>query len=212
VPSYEFKRNETADLDPSRFVAGRQSVRIFRNMFDAGRAFPAAVVAIGKFDAIHRGHRRVIRLAVKKAKAFKTSSIVVTFDPSADQYMRLYSSRPVLPLAERIEQIGKLGIDGVVLLPFDHKLACLSPEAFAKDVLALQLKPLAICVGEDFCFGKDRAGRVATLQELGPELGFHVYPVPLLLEGGEKISATRIRLLLERGRKREAEKLLGREL
>jgi riboflavin kinase/FMN adenylyltransferase len=187
-------------------------VQIFRNMFEAGRRFPAAVVAIGKFDAIHRGHRRVIRLAVKKAKALKTFSVVVTFDPTSDQHLRLYSSRPVLSMAERIEQIAKLGIDGVVLLPFDQKLACLSPEAFAKDVLALQLRPLAICVGEDFCFGKDRAGRVATLQELGPALGFLVYPVPLLLAGGEKISATRIRRLLERGRKGEAEGLLGRKI
>ena len=187
-------------------------VRIFRNMFEAGRVFPAAVVAIGKFDAIHRGHRRVLRLAVKKAKALKTFCVVVTFDPAADQYMRLYPSRPVLSVAERIEQMAKFGIDGVVLLPFDKKLACLSPEAFAKDVLALQLKPLAVCVGEDFCFGKDRAGRVETLQQLGPELGFLVYPVPLLSSGGEKISATRIRRLLERGRKAEAEALLGRKL
>lgn len=187
-------------------------MRIFRNMFEAGRDFPAAVVAIGKFDAIHRGHRRVLRLAIQKAKALKTFSVVVTFDPSADQYMRLYSSRPVLTVAERIEQLGKLGIDGVVLLPFDQKLACLSPEAFAKDVLALQLKPRAVFVGEDFCFGKDRAGRVTTLQQLGPELGFLVYPVPLLSIGGEKISATRIRRLIERGQKGKAEALLGRKL
>jgi len=181
-------------------------------MFEAGRDFPAAVVAIGKFDAIHRGHARVLRLAVKKAKALKTSCVVVTFDPAADQYMRLYPSRPVLSTAERITRLGKLGVDAVVLLPFDKKLACLSPEAFAKNVLALQLKPLAVCVGEDFCFGKDRAGRVSTLQALGPELGFLVYPVPLLSAGGEKITASRIRGLIERGRKAEAEALLGRKL
>lgn len=187
-------------------------MRIFRNMFEAWRTYPNAVVALGKFDAIHRGHRRVLRMAVRKAKAFKTACLVVTFDPSAEQYLRLYPSRPVLTMAERIAHLGKLGVDGVVLLPFDKKLACLSPEAFAKDVLALQLKPMAVCVGEDFCFGKDRAGRVATLQQLGPELGFLVYPVRLLSVGGEKISATRIRALLERGRKTEAEALLGRKL
>lgn len=181
-------------------------------MFEAGRAFPGAVVAIGKFDAIHRGHRRVIGLAKRKAKAFKTGCVVVTFDPSADQYLRLYSARPLLTVAERVELLGKLGVDAVVLLPFDRALACLSPEAFAKDVLALQLKPAAVCVGEDFCFGKDRAGRVATLQDLGPALGFLVYPVPLLTESGEKISATRIRSLLERGRRSEAAALLGRKL
>jgi len=181
-------------------------------MFEAGRAFPAAVVAIGKFDAVHRGHARVLRLAVKRAKALKTFCVVVTFDPAADQFLRLFPERPLLSVAERIQRIGEFGVDGVVLLPFDQKLACLSPQAFARDVLALQLKPLAVCVGEDFCFGKDRAGRVETLQELGPELGFIVYPVPLLKEGGEKISATRVRKLVARGKKAAAESLLGRKL
>lgn len=187
-------------------------MRIFLNMFEAGRRFPGAVIAIGKFDAIHRGHQRVIRLAVRKARALKTGCLVVTFDPSPDQYLRLYQYRPVLPVADRIELMGELGVDGVVLLPFGKKLACMSPEAFAKDVLALQLKPVAVYVGKDFCFGKDRAGRAETLQQLGPELGFLVYPVPLLSEGGEKISATRIRRLLEQGDKSRAEKLLGRKL
>lgn len=181
-------------------------------MFEAGRAFPAAVVAIGKFDAIHRGHARVLRTAVGRAKALRTFCLVVTFDPTADQCLRLYPDRPLLSVAERLARIEKFGIDGVVLLPFDQQLACLSPDAFARDVLALQLKPLAVCVGEDFCFGKDRAGRVATLQELGPELGFLVYPVPLLKSGGRKISATRVRRLLARGRQGAAEALLGRKL
>lgn len=187
-------------------------MRIFRSLFEAGRAFPASVVAIGKFDGLHRGHRRVLGIAVRKARAFKTSCVVVTFDPTAEQHLRLFSYKPLLPVAKRLERLEKLGIDGVVLLPFDGKLACTAPAAFARDFLALQLKPLAVCVGEDFCFGKDRAGKVETLQELGPDLGFLVYPVKLLSSGGEKISASRIRRLLELGRKRDAEALLGWKL
>lgn len=181
-------------------------------MLQAGRSFPAAVIAVGKFDALHRGHQKVIGLAVKKAAAFKTHCVVVTFDPTAEQHLRLYPYQPVLPMAKRLERMEKLGVDAVVLLPFEGKLACMAPVAFAKDVLALQLKPLAVCVGEDFCFGKDRAGKVETLQELGPELGFLVYPVPLLSAGGEKITAERIRRLLELGRRKEAEELLGWKL
>lgn len=187
-------------------------MRIFRSLFEAGRAFPAAVVAIGKFDGLHRGHRRVLGTAVRKARALKTFCVVVTFDPTAEQHMRMFSYQPVLPLAKRLERLEALGIHGVVLLPFDGKLACTAPAAFARDFLALQLKPLAICVGEDFCFGKDRAGKVETLQQLGPELGFLVYPVKLLASGGEKISASRIRRLIELGRKAEAESLLGWKL
>lgn len=187
-------------------------MKIFQNAFEAGKCFPGGVIAIGKFDAVHMGHQKVIGFALKRAKALKTSCIMVTFDPSPEQYLRLYSYQPVLPLAKRLEMFSHLGVDAVVLLPFNKQLACLSPEAFAKNVLALQLRPVGVCVGEDFCFGKDRAGRVETLQELGPKLGFLVHPVPLVTMDGEKISASRIRTLIEHGHKGKAEKLLGRKL
>jgi riboflavin kinase/FMN adenylyltransferase len=187
-------------------------VKIFQNAFEAGKSFPAAVIAIGKFDAVHRGHEKVIRAAVKRAKALKTACMVVTFDPSPEQHLRLFSYKPVLPLARRIELIGEFGVDAIVLLPFNKTLACLSPHAFVKNVLALQLKPVEVCVGEDFCFGKGRAGRLETLQEFGPEFGFLVRPIPLVKQGGEKISASRIRRHLEKGERAEAEVLLGRRL
>lgn len=187
-------------------------MKIFRNAFEAGKAFPGSVVAIGKFDGMHRGHRAVILAAKRDAVKAKTSCLVVTFDPSPEEFLRLFPRKPLLPLARRLELIRRVGADAVVLLPFDRQLACVSPEAFAKDVLALQLRPAGVCVGEDFCFGKDRAGRVETLRELGPRLGFTVRSVPLVRAGGEKISASRIRELLDGGRRAEAERLLGRKL
>lgn len=187
-------------------------MRIFKSLLDAGRALPGAVAVIGKFDALHRGHQRVIGLAVKKARALKTSCVVVAFDPTAQQNLRLYRYQPVLSLAERIVRLGEFGVDAVVLLPFDQKFACMAPAAFASDLLGAQLKPRAVYVGEDFCFGKDRAGRVATLRQFGAQLGFRVFSVRLLSEGGEKISAERISRLLDLGRKDEAEELLGWKL
>ena len=137
---------------------------------------------------------------------------MLTFDPAPELFRRLYSYRPILPLARRLDIFRAFGAAAVVLLPFDKPLACLTPEAFAKNVLALQLKPLGVCVGSDFCFGRDRAGRVATLQDLGRDLGFSVYPVRLLKEDGEKITAPRIRRLLDDGDVAAAERLLGRSL
>ena len=187
-------------------------MKIYQNAFQAGRELPNAVIALGKFDAMHRGHSRILRAALKRARALKTACVVVTFDPAPEQYRQLYSYRPVLPLARRLERMRELGVDAVVLLPFDKQLTCLTPEAFAKTVLSLQLKPLAVCVGTDFCFGLGRAGRVATLEQLGRELGFSVYPVSLLTEDGEKISAPRIRSLIDAGETAKAEKLLGWKL
>lgn len=187
-------------------------MKIFQNAFEAGKSFPRAVMAIGKFDAIHLGHQKVIQAACRKAKALKTACLVLTFDPSPEQFLRLYQYQPVLPLAQRVELFKKLGVSAVVILPFNEELACLSPEAFASTILSLQLKPASVFVGEDFCFGKDRAGRVDTLKKLGPKLGFSVHPVGLVVADGEKISASKIRQLIKDGKKRKAEKLLGRKL
>lgn len=105
-----------------------------------------------------------------------------------------------------------MGVDAMVLLPFTNELACLSPESFTNMVLVTQLKVSDVYVGEDFCFGRNRAGDVETLEELAPKMGFKVHPVSLIRVDGEKISASRIRRLIEEGRERQAEKLLGRKL
>ncbi len=182
---------------------------IFQNAFEAGKRFPGSIVAIGKFDGMHRGHQKLLLAALRRARTTGTSCLAVTFDPSPAQFFGGDPLPPILTLAQKLERFAALGLDAAVLLPFDKRLACISPEGFARDVLALQLKPSAVCVGSDFCFGKDRAGRVETLQALGPGLGFSVHPVSLAVDSGEKISASRIRRLLDEGRRREAERLLG---
>jgi riboflavin kinase/FMN adenylyltransferase len=187
-------------------------MRILRNAFEAGREFPGSVLCLGKFDAMHRGHLRLLEAARKESRRHGRPLMAATFDPAPAEHARLYGYRPVLPLAERLRLMGRLGVDAVALLPFDKPLACLTPEAFATTVLAAQLKPAFVCVGEDFCFGKDRAGRAGTLGELGPALGFIVVVVPLLRVDGEKVTAERIRRSLESGDRACAERMLGRPL
>lgn len=187
-------------------------MRILRNSFEAGREFPGAVLCLGKFDAMHRGHLRLLEVARREADRHGRPLMAATFDPAPAQYGGLFPYDPVLPLAERLRLMGELGVDAAALLPFDKSLACLTPEAFASSVLAAQLKPFAVCVGADFCFGKDRAGRADTLGALGAEFGFLVVVVPLLEEGGEKITAERVRKLLDRGDRAGAERLLGRQV
>lgn len=187
-------------------------MKVTMNAFEAGRVFPGSVVAIGKFDGLHLGHRKLIALAVRRAQSLKTRCVVVTFDPTPEQFFGGSGPRPLLSVSERVELLGGLGVDAVVLLPFNKDLACMSPEAFARDVIAEQLRAMDVFVGEDFCFGKDRAGRVKHLKELGPELGFLVHPVRLAVAEGHKISSSRIRRLLAEGKRKKAEALLGRTL
>lgn len=158
-------------------------------------ALPRAA-AIGCFDGVHLGHRRVIDAAV----ATGLRATAITFDP----HPRVHFGRPVrllCPLERRVELLREAGADDVLVLPFTAGLAALSPG----DWIAQVLRPIgvrAVAVGPDFRFGHRRAGHVGTLRAHGLEV-----PDVALLPG---VSSTRIRLLLAAGRVEEAAELLGR--
>lgn len=186
-------------------------MKVFVNPYEAGRWAPGAVIAIGKFDGVHRGHRRLLLMAARRARDLATRSLVLTFDPLPQEFFGK-KFRPLIPLEERLRRIGELGLDGAVVLPFDKRLACQAPESFAERILGQALKAMEVLVGTDFCYGKDRSGDVATLAESGRRLGFSVSPVPLLRAGGRKIDSSHIRALLKNGRRAAAERRLGRPL
>ncbi|MBI3288727.1 MAG: FAD synthetase family protein [Elusimicrobia bacterium] len=185
-------------------------MKIFKNAFEAGDQVSGAAATIGKFDGIHLGHQTVIRRVLDRAKALRTHSLVITFDPNPEQYLFHGAYRAILPLERNLELIAALGVDAALVLPFNGQLSCQAPEAFARDILSKALRVREVCVGQDFCFGKDRAGRADTLACLGRELDFAVHVGPLLPLDGEKVGASKIRHLLREGHKQEAERYLGR--
>lgn len=187
-------------------------MKVFRNPYEAGKHFPSAVAAIGKFDGLHLGHQRVINLALRRAQALATKCLVLTFDPLPEEYFQPASRKTLVTLREKLDLFREMGVDAAVLLPFNRHLACQAPEAFVKDILSKGLKVVDVYVGKDFCFGKDRAGRVDDLKVLGRRYGFLVHPVPLLTRGREKISSSLIRRLIEEGHRKQAECCLGRKL
>ncbi|MTD98999.1 bifunctional riboflavin kinase/FAD synthetase [Paracoccus sp. YIM 132242] len=165
-----------------------------------------ASVAMGNFDGIHLGHRAVIEAARQAGAPLG----IVTFEPHPRQVFapdappfRLMNSE------SRANRLARLGVEHLYELPFGAVLAGLSPEAFARDVLVAGLGVSHVTVGADFVFGKDRAGNVATLRDLGRSLGFGVTAVPLVGTGGEDYSSTAIRRALAEGRPRDAERMLG---
>lgn len=187
-------------------------MKVFQNAFEAGRVMPGSVVAIGKFDGMHLGHQKVLATAVKHARKRRAKTLVVTFHPHPQEYFHPGSYKPIFSLEQRLILMAKMGVDAALLLPFNHALTCQAPEAFTRDILVQALKVAAVYVGPDFCFGKDRAGTVRTLAELGPDLGFTVHSVPLVRVQGERVSSERIRELLEQGLTAKAESYLGRPL
>ena len=180
------------------------------------RGLPAsargATVAMGNFDGVHLGHRAVIDAA--RAARPEAPLGVVTFEPHPREYFAGLAIRDVLPFRlmnpqARANRLARHGVSQLYELPFGRVLADLTPEAFAREVLAEGLGVAHVAVGADFRFGRDRAGDDATLVALGERLGFGVTVVPLVAHGGARASSTAIRTALAEGKPRDAERMLG---
>lgn len=168
-----------------------------------------ATVAMGNFDGIHRGHRAVLDAA--RAARPDAPLGVVTFEPHPRQVFAP-DSPPfrLMDATARANRLARLGVSQLFELPFGPVLAGLTPEAFARDVLAHGLGVVHVSIGADFRFGHKRAGDAAVLADLGRQLGFGVTAVPLSgLAGDEPASSTAIREALAEGRPRDAERMLG---
>lgn len=170
------------------------------------------VVTIGKFDGVHRGHRAVIEEVRRIATERGLASAVVTFDRNPLSLLRPDLCPPMLTSNEqKLELLETTGIDAVLMLTFDERLAAESPEDFVASVLSGALRAKVVLVGADFRFGARGAGDVAVLRELGEQAGFEVVVVADVMSGQDgRLSSTRIRSLLASGHVAEATALLGR--
>ncbi|TAL80743.1 MAG: bifunctional riboflavin kinase/FAD synthetase [Beijerinckiaceae bacterium] len=173
-----------------------------------------AVVAIGNFDGVHRGHVGVIRRAEALAARLQKPCVVLTFEPHpGDYFLGANTIFRLTPCEAKAQALRQLGVDGMIVLPFDSVLATLSAEAFVRDVLVGRLKVAAVVAGYDFHFGKARSGTPAFLADAGRRYGFEVDIVERIAadESGsiEAASSTATRAALERGDVVRAEHLLG---
>jgi riboflavin kinase/FMN adenylyltransferase len=168
-------------------------------------------IALGSFDGLHQGHRRVIAAVTgAAARAAGLVPSVVSFWPHPREVLhgdtRLRLDLP----AEKLELLEPVGIEQLVLVPFDPALAALTPEAFVEQVVVGQLAAGLVAVGENFRFGKGRSGDTAALIALGQRYGMAVEVLPMLWDGPERVSSSRIRRALAAGDLEEARRLLER--
>jgi riboflavin kinase/FMN adenylyltransferase len=170
-----------------------------------------AVIALGNFDGFHLGHQAVVREAVEWARAEGRPAIVATFDPHPARHFA-----PHLPpfrlttLDQREELFAAAGADAMLVFHFDAELAGTSAEDFVRELLARRLGAAGVATGEDFTFGKGRAGDAAALARLGAEAGIEAHAVGPVMEGGEPVSSSRIRDALKAGDCETATRLLTR--
>ena len=170
-----------------------------------------AVVTIGMFDGVHRGHWEVLSEIRRRAEAVGGRSVLVTFHPHPLTIVRPESAPPMLSTPEEKKEIlAESGLDYAVFLTFSPMLAAYSPRRFVEEILVERLNVGELVVGYDHHFGKGREGNVETLEVLGRELGFAVHVVGPVGSQGDAISSTKIRSALLEGDVETARWGLGR--
>lgn len=171
-----------------------------------------AVYALGTFDGVHLGHRRVLESVVELGRKCGAVPVAIFFDPSPREVL-FPDSEPqrLMDADDKVKLMEKLGVGAVVRWPFSRELAALEPHDFMNRYFFADGAPAAagFCVGEDWRFGRGNKGDVQTLGQLAAEHGAEVVVVPHFCDGEGRISSTRIRQLLREGRLAEAESLLG---
>ena len=186
---------------------------VFRDPADVPDGFGPSVVAIGKFDGVHAGHRAVIERAQVDAATSGAKVVAVTFDRNPLAVLRPDKCPPdLIGVNQKLQLLAETGVDATLMLTFDESLANLPARDFVEDILVGALHARTVLVGADFRFGRGGAGDPAFLRELGGELGFAVDVVDDVraIDEGRRVSSTWIRELLAEGDVATAAKLLGR--
>jgi riboflavin kinase / FMN adenylyltransferase len=170
-----------------------------------------SAVTVGTFDGVHLGHRALIARTIAEASERSLASVVVTWDRHPNETLRPERAPKLLASPERkAELLASIGIDVLVVLPFDRELSMWPPERFATAVLADGLRARSVFVGAGWRFGHKAAGDVTLLEKLGAELGFDAAGLSLTTHDGSPVSSSRAREAVAAGDVELAEVLLGR--
>lgn len=170
---------------------------------------PNLSLALGFFDGVHLGHKKVIKSAVDFAKRNGIKSAVVTFKEHPCCFFRGIGPKYILTREERLKHIEALGVDYVYLLDFNSKLCMLSAEDYLREVLVGNFSPKSISTGFNHYFGAKKSGNVTLLAEKQVEYGYKYFEITPQKVFGKTISSTVIRELLSKGQIKNANEMLG---
>jgi riboflavin kinase / FMN adenylyltransferase len=185
-------------------------VPIFRHLEGLTDADRGGAVAIGNFDGVHLGHRRIVARLLERAGELGGPAIVFTFDPHPVRLLRPQECPPPLTWTERkAELLAELGVDHVIAYPTDEQLLRLSAREFFQEIIVDALAARAVVEGPNFYFGHNREGDVGLLAALAGESGMTLDVVEPVIEGGEIVSSSRVRRLIAAGDVAAAARLLS---
>ncbi|MDJ1179015.1 bifunctional riboflavin kinase/FAD synthetase [Roseofilum sp. BLCC_M91] len=174
-------------------------------------ALKPTAIALGNFDGVHRGHQQVIQpIAGFQSLGHDLYSSVVTFFPHPQEVLTGQKKLLLTPPEEKAAYLHQMGIDQLVIVPFNQQIARLSPQEFVSQILVESLQAKMISVGEDFRFGHRRSGTVEDLKAIAAHWGIKAIVTPLENCQEGRISSSQIRLALSEGDLLQAKRLLGR--
>jgi len=167
-------------------------------------------IALGNFDGVHNGHRKIINTMVKEAQKSAARSVVITFEPHPKKILEPNNCPKLLTTTQtKARLISELKVDVLVLCPFNKAIANLSSREFIEKILVKFFKPTVVYVGYNYSFGSSGIGTPELLKEYGKRFGFEVRIIPPVYWENKPISSTLIRNLLSRGDITLAKKCLG---
>src|SRR5712691_7435903 len=168
------------------------------------------VLALGNFDGVHRGHRKILDRVRRVAGEHGGTAVAMTFDPHPPRIVRPDKAPPLLMTkAQKLEALAEAGLQGAAIVRFTPELSRWDPEMFVRTVLVEWLHVSEVWVGANFLFGHDRAGNFTVLRSLGARYGFRAEKIDPVRYKDFVVSSTRVRRLVSEGRIDEAGALLG---
>lgn len=186
-------------------------MRLIRGLHNLRAGHRGGVATIGNFDGVHRGHQAIIADAAREARAGSRPLTVIAFEPTPREFFAPDTAPARLTrFAEKAAQLAQTDADQFLSLRFSRELAELSPPDFVQQVLVQGLAVTRVMVGDDFRFGKDRAGDFGLLCDLGERHGFSVGRMATFALDGERVSSSAVREALAVGNLQRARVLLGR--
>ncbi len=186
-------------------------MQIIRGIHNLRSEHRGCVATIGNFDGVHLGHQAVFRNLIAKGQASGLPSTVITFEPQPQEFFASDQSPPRLTrLREKLLAVRRSGIERLLLLEFNKRLAAMEAEDFVQRILVEGLGVRFLYVGDDFRFGKGRRGDYQMLCDLGQAYGFEVDTMHTFRLSDDRVSSTRVREALSAGDLDTAAHLLGR--
>jgi len=187
-------------------------MNVIYNLKQLERPLTNAVLTIGNFDGVHRGHIAIFEKVKERAKEIEGQSAVMTFEPHPIKFMKPGNGPALItPINQKLGLIWNAGVDFIFCIRFTHQFSSISAHDFVRDILVDKIGIKEVDVGYDYTFGHKRQGNITILREMGVKLGFRVHVMEPVHIDRALVSSTSIRKHIQEGNLLEAKRFLGRD-